>query len=94
MEGVITDSTTTPEEDPTATSEAVPKDEKAKGKKNKKNVKIAIEVPLEPEEEVPAEPAPAAEGDDTAKEDPIAIEPVVEKAKKEKFKVKKTTIPL
>jgi hypothetical protein len=79
MEGMITESATTPEEDPTATSEAVPKDEKAKGKKNKKNVKIAIEVPLEPEEEVPAEPAPAAEGDDTAKEDPIAIEQLLKR---------------
>lgn len=57
-------------------------------------MKIAIEVPLEPEEEVSAEPAPVIEGDDSAKEDPIAIEPVVEKAKGKKIKVKKTKIPL
>ena len=75
---MITDAVSTPEEDSAAVGPetiAPTKDEKPKvNKKKTKKVKVAIEVPLEPEaEEVPQEPAPAAEGDDSIEsaEEPI-----------------------
>lgn len=96
---MITDAVSAPEEDSAGVGPETitpTKDDKPKVfKKKTKKVKVPIEVPLEPEvEEVPQEPAPAAEGDDPidSAEEPI-IEPV-EKVKKEKIKVKRTIIPL